>query len=131
MEAQAILMALRQRGATVRALEGGRVEVNPRRVLDDDLRQAIRSHKSELLAELATREQIGAMLIRSNRFGREVWIALAGDVAAKLYVEESGRPDPRPVLLPTDLDWLASKSTRAARAALAVIAAFPGADVLQ
>ncbi len=56
MEAQEILATLQQRGATVRALQDGRLEVAPRRVLDDDLRAAIRSHKRELLAELAQRE---------------------------------------------------------------------------
>ena len=52
MEAQEILATLQQRGATVRALQDGRLEVAPRRVLDDELRAAIRSHKRELLAEL-------------------------------------------------------------------------------
>ena len=142
MEAQAILMALRQRGATVRALEGGRVEVNPRRVLDDELRQAIRSHKRELLAELthqcedwagaaALKSGVpAAFLVDSPRFG-EVWVATDAGVAAAIRVDEQHRDQPRPVVMPDDMARMQGKSPEAIQSALNVFAVFPGAKVLQ
>ena len=69
MEVQDILTTLQQRGATVRVLDGGRLEVIPRRVLDDELRAAIRAHKVEVLAELrqATRAKFDLATVARAR----------------------------------------------------------------
>ena len=83
MQAQEILATLQERGATVRALDDGQLEIAPCRVLDDDLRDEIRAHKTQVIAELrrvegpgltegpivATQQDLGAVLIRSHRFG--------------------------------------------------------------
>ena len=141
MKAQEILTTLRQRGATVRVLDGGRLEVIPGRVLDDELRDAIRSRKTEILRELRppaadavedaviseTRQQLGAVLL-SSRFG-ELWIALTEPMAAVLQAEETQRPEPRPVLLPEDLAALKGKSEAAVRAVLDIAAVFPGSRI--
>ena len=147
MLAQEIIETLRERGATVRALAGDQIEVAPRRVLDDELREAIRSHKPDLLAELnkdegtgdilgsdpilETREQLGAVRLRSRRFGCEFWIALAPGMADELRSEESQRSNPRPVLLPEDVASLRGRPPEAVEAVLRVAAAFPGARVIQ
>ena len=141
MGAQAILATLRQRGAIVRALQDGRLEVAPRRVLDDELRAAIRSHKRELLAELtqcgdsteAAALESGvpaAFLVDSPRYG-EVWVATDAGVAAAIRVEEQYRDQPRPVVMPDDMARLQGKSPEAIQSALNVFAVFPGAKVLR
>ena len=140
MEAQEILATLQQRGATVRALQDGRLEVAPRRVLDDELRAAIRSHKRELLAELpqcgdsseAAALESGvpaAFLVDSPRYGG-VWVATDSGVAAAIRVEEQHRDQPRPVVMLDDMAHLGSKPEKAIRGALEVIRAFPGARIV-
>ena len=141
MEAQEILATLQQRGATVRALQDGRLEVAPRRVLDDELRAAIRSHKRELLAELpqygesAEAPALGsgvpaAVLVDSPRYG-EVWVvATDAEVAAAIRLEEKHRDQPRPVLMASDVSRLQGKSPEAITAVLNVVTVFPGARVL-
>jgi len=57
MEAAALLEALRARGASVR-LVGSRLAVEPRRALDDQLREAIRAHRDELRALLQGEEGV-------------------------------------------------------------------------
>ena len=145
MLAQEILATLQQRGATVRALEGDQLEIGPRRVLDDQLRAAIRSHKADLLAELRrdeaneltagpvleTRRELGAVLIRSRRFDQEIWIALTEEMALELRAEEQDRETPRPVLLAEDVAGLRGRPPEAVEAVLRVAAAFPGARVIQ
>ncbi len=80
---------------------------------------------------LEARQQIGAVLIRSPRFG-EVWVALEPSMLAELVaVEEAGRADPRPVLLAEDVARLRDKSDEAIRSTLAVLATFPGARLVQ
>ena len=54
MEAAALVTTLRSRGARLHVLEGGRLGVEPRRVLTDDLRSEIRIHKSAILSLLAS-----------------------------------------------------------------------------
>lgn len=143
MEAREILAILRQRGAVLRALDGNRLSVEPSRALDETLREAIRGAKATLLSELrggdskiaespalATREQLGAVLIRSRRFG-EVWLALTEDMAKELDAEESERAGPWPVLLSADIAALRGKPEAAIRGALEVARIFPGARVLQ
>ena len=128
-------------GATVRALQDGRLEVAPKRALNDELRAAIRSHKRELLTELA---QCGdsaepaalesgvpaAFLVDSPRY-REVWVATDAEVAAAIRVEEQRRDQPRPVVMLDDMAHLESKSEKAIQSALNVFTVFPGAKVLQ
>jgi hypothetical protein len=80
---------------------------------------------------LETREQPGAVLIRSARFGRDVWLALTEDMAAELRAEEAERPEPRPVLTPADVARLRGKPAEAVRAVLEVAAVFGTARVLQ
>ncbi len=141
MEAQEILATLQQRGATVRALQDGRLEVAPRRVLNDELRVAIRSHKREILTELtqcgdsaeAASLKSGvpaAFLVDSPRYG-EVWVATDVGVAAAIRVEEQRRDQPRPVVMLDDMVRLQGKSPEAIQSALNVFAVFPGAKVIQ
>jgi hypothetical protein len=77
-----------------------------------------------------TREQIGAVLIRSPRFG-EVWMVLEPSIAPEIVAEESGRAEPRPVLLAKDVARLRGKSDEMIRATLAVLATFPDARLIQ
>jgi hypothetical protein len=79
---------------------------------------------------LEVREQIGGVLLRSPRFG-EVWVALEPTMAPQLAAEEAGRGEPRPVLLAEDLVKLRGKSDETIRAALATIAVFPSARLVQ
>ena len=77
------------------------------------------------------REVIAAVLIRSRRFGCEVWIALVPGMADEIRVEEQRRPDPRPVLTVEDTARLRGKPEAAVRALLEVAGAFPGSRVIQ
>jgi hypothetical protein len=78
---------------------------------------------------VATREQIGAVLLRT-RFG-EIWVVLESSMVAELVAEEAGRADPRPVLLAEDVARLRRKSEEMIRAALAVLATFPSVRLIQ
>jgi hypothetical protein len=78
-----------------------------------------------------TREQPGAVLIRSARFGREVWIALDPCMVPELQAEEAERPEPRPVLTPEDVARLRGKPEGAIRAVLNALAVFPGSRLMQ
>jgi hypothetical protein len=79
---------------------------------------------------IEVREQLGAVLIRSPRFG-EVWVVLEPSMAPELAAEEAGRAEPRPVLLAEDVARLRLKSAEMIRAALTVLATFPGARLIQ
>jgi len=72
---------------------------------------------------------IGAVLIRSDKFGR-VWLALDPITADEIRAEEEQRDEPCPVLAGEDVVSLGNMSERAIRAALAVIAAFPGTEIV-
>ncbi len=78
MNAPALLRELSTRGATV-ALEGEALRVQPSRVLTDELRAAIRCHKSELL-QFLTRENV-------SREYSEAAPDVAGDALAALARE--------------------------------------------
>jgi hypothetical protein len=67
----------------------------------------------------------------SRRFDQEVWIALSEDMAAELRAEEAGRPEPRPVLTPSDVMKLKDKRKETIRAVLNALAVFPGSGVVQ
>jgi hypothetical protein len=71
------------------------------------------------------RQQIGAVLIRSARFDREVWIAFSEETAAELQAEEAERAEPRPVLTPSDVMKLKDKSEETIRVVLDTLAVFP------
>lgn len=83
MNAPALLRELSTRGVTV-ALEGEALRVQPSRVLTDELRAAIRCHKSELL-QFLTRENVS----REYSQPRDV----AGDALAKLSREVEAARD--------------------------------------
>jgi hypothetical protein len=139
--AAALLASLRIRGVEL-APDGDRLRCRaPRGVLTGADREALQQHKSELLDALRhpdptedpiaeIREQVGAVLIRSPKFG-EVWLALDSGMAAELRAQEGCRSAPRPVLLAEDIAGPAGKPEGAVRAALDVTAVFPGARVLQ
>ena len=75
-------------------------------------------------------EQIGAVLLRSPRYG-EVWIALDAGTLPELQAEEQARETPRPVLLAADVAPLRGKAPEAIQAVLRVAAACAGARVIQ
>ena len=144
MQATEILATLQQRGATVRTIEGDQLEVVPRRVLDDELRKAIRAHKAEVLAELRrdeasrfiadpiveTRQELGAVLIESTRFG-QLWVVLDSRLSDGLRNEEALRPTPRPVLKSSDIEAFCGKSEAMIRATLIALVVFPGSELIQ
>ena len=55
MESAEILAELERRGARVQVIEGDRLWVAPRAVLDDEIRQAIRAHRDDLDIRTARR----------------------------------------------------------------------------
>jgi len=77
---------------------------------------------------VAAREQIGAVLLRSPKYGA-VWVALKGSLLAELRAEEQERPDPRPVLTTDQVLRLRGKSEAAIRAVLNALAVFPEAEI--
>ena len=139
MTAVALLADLRRRGVVLTPA-GDQIRYRaPRGALTEADRQAIRTHRDEVLAELRrseadlsteTHQELGAVLIRSRRFG-ELWIALTDGIAAELRSEESERPAPRPVLLPADVTRLMNKPTATIEAVLNTMAVFPGSGLIQ
>ncbi len=69
MTAADLLTTLRSRGLTV-AADGDALTVRPRELLTDELRQAIRAHKRDLLAELPRHRWL---VIDVDGNGREVF----------------------------------------------------------
>lgn len=141
-----LLGALRRRGVEIRR-EGDRLRWRaPRGVLGPADLDALRAAKAELLDALAdeapppdavdagpvveARSRVGAVLIRSRRFG-ELWLLLADRQLDELAAEEARRPEPRPILDASDVARLRGKPDGAIRATLDVGRAFPGARVLQ
>ena len=137
-----LLAELRRRGVELRR-EGDRLRWRaPRGVLRPMDLIALRRAKVELLNALAppdqappdhlddapiidTRAGVG-VLIRSRRYGCEVWVALDRDAAGKLEADEAQRADTRPVLFADDVARLRGKSEGAVRGALEVARALPG-----
>jgi hypothetical protein len=72
------------------------------------------------------RERIAAVRVRSPIYG-DVWLALDTQTAAELVAEESGIP----VLRQRDVLRLRGQNPEMVRAVLEVIAAFPGARMMQ
>jgi hypothetical protein len=79
---------------------------------------------------LASREQIGAVRLRSPKYG-DVWVVLEQSMAPELLAEEAAQEDPCAVLLAEDVVKLRGKSEEMIRASLAVLAVFPGARLIQ
>lgn|GEM_PF-3456641 len=142
--AHPLLATLRRRGVEIRR-EGDRLRWRaPRGVIGPEDLAALKQAKAELLDALAdeapgdldagpvveARSRIGAVLLRSRRFG-ELWLVLADRQLDELAAEEARRADPRPILVAGDVARLRGKPEGAIRAALEVARAFPGARVLQ
>jgi len=75
------------------------------------------------------RERVGAVLIRSRRFG-ELWLVLADRQLEELEAEEARRPDPRPILHVEDVARLRGMPEAAIRAALEAARVWPGARLV-
>jgi hypothetical protein len=150
VQAQELLRTLQGRGARLRVAQDGRLGIEPSSVLTDELRAEVRANRDALVEALrpqpaqasvsdltdapaiAVREQIGAVLLRSPRFGEaEVWVVLEPSMAPELLAEEAGRSEPRPVLLAEDVAKLRGKSDEMIRASLRVLAVFPSARLVQ
>ena len=143
MTAEALLHELHSRGVQLTP-EGDRIRYRaPRGALTPDLKARLREHKGEVLAvlqgqaglfdlgsALEIRQEIGAVLVASPRFG-QVWLALDPCMEGQLRAEESQRTDPRPVLTTADLAQLEGRPAVMISAMLATIAAFPGSRVVQ
>jgi hypothetical protein len=145
MNAASLLDELHSLGVTLEA-RGDRLRFRPVNAVPPELVEHLRANKEEVLAHLerhpepqaeadkdrATLEalsQIGAVLIRSRKFG-SVWLALDQATANELREEESQHDEPCPVLTAEDLDHLETMSERAVRAALEIIATFPGSRIV-
>jgi hypothetical protein len=143
MTARALLEKLRDRGAQIWS-QGKTLELDaPADLLTPDLLARLKAAKGEILEllhseddplesapALEVRQQIGAVLIDSPRYG-EAWVVLSPRLEWQLRAEESERPNPRPVLTAADLALLDGKSPEMVEAILNTLAAFPGARVLQ
>ena len=144
MTPAALLSDLRRRGVKLTA-EGDQLRYRaPRGTLRPTDLEALRAHKRSLLDALReaaaedlaeapiieSRPEIDAILITSPTYG-EVWVAFSEAAAEEIRAEESQRPKPRPVLLPSDIARLRGKSEAAVRAALEVARTLPGARVVQ
>lgn len=145
MTVAALVADLRRRGVQLTPA-GDQIRYRaPRGTLTEVDLAAIRTHRDEVLAELLrsdragadlgvdpildVRQELGAVLLRSRRFGREIWMALTEPMAAEIRAEEAQRPEPRPVLLPEDVISLSQKPEAAVRAALDIAGVFPGSRV--
>ena len=86
MEASEILASVRGRGATIWLLEGERLAVAPRYVLDDGLRAALIANKRELVAALE--QEYEAIPIIQER---TVWRSSSGVEVVEVLLDP---PDP-------------------------------------
>jgi hypothetical protein len=131
MTVTSLLAELHSLGVTLEA-QGDQLRFRPVDAVPPDLLEHLRANKEEVIALLehdpepqaeadkdrATLEalsQIGAVLIRSRKFG-SVWLALDQANANELREEESQYDEPCPVLTAEDLDHLETMSERAIRA---------------
>ena len=143
MTARALLEQLRDQGARVWA-GANTLEIDaPVGLLGPELRAELKAVKGELLqllreerwgpesaSPIEVRQQIGAVLIDSPRFG-QVWLALDSCMADQLRAEEPERTDPRPVLTAADLAHLEGKPPAMVEAMLNTLTAFPDSRVVQ
>jgi len=141
MNAASLLDELHSLGVTLEA-RGDRLRFRPVKAVPPDLVERLRANKDEVLAHLERQaasdktpttlealSQIGAVLIRSDKFG-SVWLAIDQATADEIRAEEKQREKPCPVFMAEDVAHLEIKSERAIRGALEVIKAFPGARIV-
>ena len=141
MNVTSLLDELHSLGVTLEA-RGDRLRFRPVNAVPPDLVKHLRANKEELLAHLERRpvteeapatlealSQIGAVLIRTARFG-SVWLAIDQATADEIRAEEQQREKPCPVLMAEDVAHLEIKAERAIRGALEVIRALPGARII-
>ena len=141
MNVGTLLDELHSLGVTLEA-RGDRLRFRPVRAVPPDLVERLRANKDEVLAHLERQaasdktpttlealSQIGAVLIRSDKFG-SVWLAIDQATADEIRAEEKQREKPCPVFMAEDVAHLEIKSERAIRGALEIIRAFPGARIL-
>jgi len=141
MNVGTLLDELHSLGVTLEA-RGDRLRFRPVRAVPPDLVERLRANKDEVLAHLERQaasdktpttlealSQIGAVLIRSDKFG-SVWLAIDQATADEIRAEEKQREKPCPVFMAEDVAHLEIKSERAIRGALEVIKAFPGARIV-
>ena len=134
MNPAALLDDLGNRGANL-TIDGDNLRYRwPRGSVTPYLVDQLRIHKREILktlkADFMEAEPL-AYLVRSRKFGRDVWVALSAEIATEILIEEQQRESPRPVLRQSDLMRLDGMSERRIRAVLNVAAVFPGARILQ
>jgi hypothetical protein len=134
MNSASVLSNLRSLEVEVTA-DGDNVRYcGPRGSVTPFLLGQLRIHKREILKALKAEfleEEQAAVLMRSRRFGCDVWVALSADIAAELLIEEQQRESPRPVLRQSDLKRLDGMSEDLVRAVLNVAAVFPGTKIIQ
>ena len=130
-----LLAELRARGVHLARAEGGRLAATPSSLLDDRLRAATRESKAEILAALEdplpVATDLGAVKLRSNRFGRELWLARNERVAAELAAEMEQSGERLPVLLFSEVEALCRKSPAMIRATLDAMTELPGSRLLK
>ncbi len=156
MSAAGLIDEVQRLGVELEA-RGERLRYSPAAGVTPELLGRLKQHKAEVIEELRRREnpggttagsvapdhleeapiletrqdqEPGAVLIRSAIYG-ECWLALVPSMADDLRAEESQRPKPRPVLLPSDIAKLRGKSEAAVRAALEVARGFESVRVVQ
>ena len=134
MNPAALLSDLRSRRVEL-TVDGDNLRYcGPRGSVSSYLRGQLQVHKREILRTLKAdflREEQAAVLMRSRRFGCDVWVALSDEIAAEILIEEQQRESPRPVLRQSDLKRLDEMPEDLVRAVLNVAAVFPGARILQ
>jgi hypothetical protein len=108
-------------------------QLRPRKAdLLDALRAEALAIKAGDLAEapvVEARSEVGAVLVRSERYG-EAWIVLDARLDGELLAEEAARPEPRPVLALGDVLKLKGKPEATIRAVLAMSRVFTGARLV-
>ena len=135
---------------------GDRLRFRPVDAVPENLVQALRKHKTELLSRLRSssgpgallvdeddqinqrriadtqaRSLIGSVRIHSHLLDSEIWLALDEHAASELRVEEEGQERPRPVLTPEDIIALERMSPAKIRAAVEWIRRLPMFRVIQ
>ena len=141
MNVTSLLSELHSLGVTLEA-RGDRLRFRPVNAVPPNLVEHLRANKEEVLARLERRpdtdetpttlealSQIGAVLIRTARFG-SIWLAIDQATADEIRAEEQQREKPCPVLMAADVAHLEIKSERAIRGALEVIRMFPGSRIV-
>ncbi len=141
MRAPDLLAELHRRGVEIRAA-GDRIRYRPASKVPLELREEIRAHGSELLAELAPaqhddplgiedqepkelRVEPTAYLLYSRLLEREVWLCRDDQAAGEIAAEFPGVP----VLTFAEVPLLQGKPVELLRAIVATKACFPGARV--